>query len=149
MKTNPTPRYLVLAGILLSGCLQVAAAPPGADSKAKTPAAKPKLAPRAVPGMSGNPAPAPIKAMGTPVRKLTAAAPTASVTGPEQAHIVMIYRRGSASLPATTSPQSSAPKPSEEIVEPVSLNSLPRSGEVRIITKEEAEKFTAKPEHQP
>lgn len=148
MKTNPTPRYLVLAGILLSGCLQVAAAPPGAESKAKTPA-KPKLAPRAVPGMSGNPAPAPIKAMGAPVRKMAAGAPAPSGNGPEQAHIVMIYRRGSASLPATTPPQPSAPKPSEEIVEPVSLNSIPKSGEVRIITKEQAEKFTAKPEHQP
>jgi hypothetical protein len=58
----------------------------------------------------------------------------------------MIYRRGSVSLPDTT-PQPPVPKASEEIVQPVSMSSVPRPGEVRIITKEEAEKFLAKPEH--
>jgi hypothetical protein len=147
MKNHPTTRHLVLAGILLSGCLQLAAAPPGAEPK--SPAAKPKLAPRPVPGLSRNSAPAPIQAKAAPVRKLTPAAAstaTAADSGPEQAHIVMIYRRGSAAHPATT-PLPSAPRPPEEIVQPVGVTSVPHPGEVRIITKEEAEKFVTKTEH--
>jgi hypothetical protein len=147
MKNHPTTRHLVLAGILLSGCLQVAAAPPGAAPK--TAAAKPKLAPRPVPGLSKNSAVAPIQAKAAPVRKLTSPAAskaTPADNGPEQAHIVMIYRRGSAALPVAT-PQLSAPKPSVEIIQPVSMTSIPHPGEVRIITKEEAEKFVTKPEH--
>jgi hypothetical protein len=149
MKKHPTTRHLVLACLLVSGCMQaVTAAPPGpAPVKPKTVAAKPKLAPRPIPGMSGNPAPT--LATAAPARKMTApvANPATSAgNGPELAHILMIYRRGSVSLPATT-PQPSVPKASVEIVQPVSMTSVPRPGEVRIITKEEAQKFLAKPEN--
>jgi hypothetical protein len=73
------------------------------------------------------------------------AAAAANANGPEQAHIVMIYRRGSALLPATA-PLPSAPRPAEEIVQPVNMSTAPREGEVRIISKEEADKFVVKPQ---
>jgi hypothetical protein len=146
MKTYPTTPRLLLAGLLFSGCLQVATATPPAPAP-KTGAAKPKLAPRPIPGMAGSSAPAPMPAMATPARKMasvaSAAAPAGS--GPEQAHIVMIYRRGSAALPATAALPSAA-KHEPDIVQPVNMATAPRDGEVRIITKEEADKFAAKPE---
>ena len=149
MKPHTTTPHLVLAGILFSGCLQVAtAAPPGAAPK--TVAAKPKLAPRPLPGMSGSSAPAPLQPMAAPVRKVTSsvastAAAAANANGQEQARIVMIYRRGSALLPATA-PLPSVPTPAEDIVRPVNMSTAPREGEVRIISKEEADKFIAKPQ---
>jgi hypothetical protein len=146
MKRHTTTPHLLLAGILFSGCLQVAIATPPVSAH-KTVAAKPKLAPRPLPGMSGNSAPAPVQVMATPVRKIAPPAPTTapSGSGPEQAHIVMIYRRGSAALPATT-PLPSATKSAPDIVQPINMSAAPREGEVRIITREEADKFAAKPE---
>jgi hypothetical protein len=146
MKRHTTTPHLLLAGILFSGCMQVAiAAPPGPAPKPV--AAKPKLAPRPLPGMSGNSVAGPSQVRAAaPIRKVNPAALAAAAAGDgaDQARIVMIYRRGSAELPATA-PLPSAPSQSVDIVQPVNMSSAPRDGEVRIITKEEAEKFVVKP----
>jgi hypothetical protein len=141
--------YLVLSGVLFLGLLQGAHAAP----EVRVPAsAKPKLTPRPLPGFG--PAAAvpstpsessssltitPLPLSASPPTAARRAAPTPAAGAPH-ARILMIYRRGTPGLPNTPA---STPTPKISGTGSSVPSIVPRAGQVRIITKAEAEALAA------
>jgi hypothetical protein len=142
--------YLLMAGILCFGLLQAGhAGPPPA-------APKPKFAPRAIPGMGGtshadheepvasgtvlsSKPKVPVPTVQSPSQR--AKAPS----GDQAARILYIYRRGTIEVPSAPVPVSlPAPKSAEQLNPATSI--VPRPGQVRIISKADAELLLAQPE---
>jgi hypothetical protein len=139
---------LLIAGLLLTAPARIFAAPGPA---VKTVAAKPKLAPRPLPGTSGKAAavaPAATQRMTTTVKRIaqrTPASAAADNAGPE-ARILMIYRNGTAGIPAVpTTPDTGSATRQPDMIQPSSLTN-PRPGQVRIISKAEADALAAQPQ---
>jgi hypothetical protein len=152
--------YVLMAGILFMGMTQVSHADPA------TVVPKPKLAPRAIPGMGGGShddhghgqvaAAAPADSGTVVSTKTKPAVPIAANSGfkrpviptsGDQARIVYIYRRGTVELPSQPIPASlSAPKAAAEINAAPSI--IPRPGQVRVISKADADMLLAQPELQ-
>ena len=138
---------LLIAGLLLTAPLRISAAPGPA---VKSVAAKPKLAPRPLPGTSGNAplAPALSQPMTTTVKRVAQKAPASAVAGnagPE-ARILRIYRNGTAGLPLVpTTPDAGSASREADMIKPSSLTN-PRPGQVRIISKAEADALAAQPQ---
>jgi hypothetical protein len=138
--------YLVLTGLLFVGLLQSA----GAAPEVRVPAAsKPKFVPRPVPGM-GHHAPAPMMTLpvvasgSTAPRSQPAAAATS--TGTPQTRILMVYRRGTYTIPGAEGVGLATPSPTPSGAGMGAPSIVPRPGQVRIITKAEAEALVAQPE---
>ncbi len=134
---------LLLAALLGACILRTASAGPSPQ----TVAGKPKFAPRAVPGLSASSLPTvvhPVAAPAKPAPRQPSAVVSAATTG-DETRILMIYRRGSAALPPSLAvPPTPAAAPAPALVRPVSFTN-PRPGEVRIISKAEADALAAQP----
>jgi hypothetical protein len=140
--------YLVLSGVLFLGLLQGANAAP----EVRVPAsAKPKFTPRPLPGFgpaAAVPSTPSESSSSLAITPLPLSAPAAAAArgapnpnaGPPQARILMIYRRGTPGVPNTPA---STPTPKVSGVAPSVPSIVPRAGQVRIITKAEAEALAA------
>lgn len=155
MKTRTPVYYLMLAGVLLAGPWQLfSAAPEAKPAPAKPAAAKPKLAPRPVPGTTAsvpNQAPSKAAPLGAAHHSPNisfspkpAASKAPASGGAPEARILMIYRSGTFEpLPADPAPPpTAAPLPEEARPESAALS---RPGQVRIISKAEADVLAAQP----
>ncbi|MDB6075649.1 MAG: hypothetical protein JWO89_3289 [Verrucomicrobiaceae bacterium] len=101
---------------------------------------KPRLVPRPVPGMSkdalkSDHQPAPSTA------PITAKAASGDSPSPDKARIVAIYRRGTFTLPKEL--PATATLPSPESAKPTIA--VPKPGQVRILTKAQADLIAAQP----
>jgi hypothetical protein len=134
------------AGVLIAALPQVCCAAPGQAAPAVAP--KPKLAPRPIPGMSGSAAPAPSQPLAPTAKRVApkSQAPSVASSGVEQARILKIYRSGTVAVPPPPPEAARASEPADAgLVRPASL-ATPRPGQVRIISKAEAEALAAQPE---
>jgi len=163
MKTRPHVFHLLLAGVLLAAPWQLSIAAPEAKPAAAKPAAKPaaktKMAPRPVPGMSDSASDQahkqvdPMAARSSsnisfapkPASSKPAASGKTPASGAPQARILMIYRSGTFEpLPADPAASPAPAPPLPEEVRPESA-ALSRPGQVRIISKAEADVLAAQP----
>ena len=141
---------LLVAGILCCGLLQAGhAGPPPV-------APKPKFAPRAIPGMGGSSQAEPAEPVASgavlstkprvAVPSVQTAPPRATApSGDQTARILYIYRRGTIEVPSAPVPVSLPSAKSAEQITP-STSIVPRPGQVRIISKADAELLLAQPE---
>ena len=158
MKTPPVRFSLLCAALLVAGGLQPVLAGPAPAGK--TVAAKPKFAPRAVPGMSNHdpntePAGDHARAYTAPTRAAvarTSSAPSAASSAAAAAptRILMIYRRGTVELPpapqqapAVIPASLSTPLPAAEAQARPATFTPPPPGVVRIVSKAEADAIAA------
>jgi hypothetical protein len=148
MNHHPIAILLLIAGLLLAAPPRISAAPGAAVKKV---AAKPKLAPRPLPGTSGHAAavaPAVSQRMTTTVKRIAQKGPATAAAGNSapEARILMVYRNGTAGVPAVpTTPGTDSAAPQPDMIQPSSLTN-PRPGEVRIISKAEADALAAQPQ---
>jgi hypothetical protein len=140
--------YLLVAGILCLGLLQAGHAGPPAPV-----APKPKFAPRAIPGMGGalhvdhsDPVASGTVLSSKPNPTARQLAPqNASIPSGDQARILYIYRRGTIEVPSAPVPVSLPAAKSAEQLNPAT-SIVPRPGQVRILSKADAELLLAQPE---
>jgi hypothetical protein len=148
MKSHSALFRLLIAGLLLPGSLPHAIAAPGPATPAVAP--KPKLAPRPIPGMSGNSAPTLSRPRAPASRTVASKGPatTPAAGGAETARILGVLRSGSIALPPIAATPAAPPEfPDTGMIRPASLTT-PRPGQVRIISKAQADALAAQPDQE-